>query len=143
MMINGKQVVDAVKPLHVSISDEDARLGKTKDPGKCAAARAIIRTIADAKSARVHVGRTYIEYPTKWVRYKTPVALKLEIVSFDRNKVAKHAVGNYTLYAPPPADRLDARKNKPAGKTAGKRKRPHIARIYRQIEGVRARGANR
>lgn len=143
MEIAGKKVVDAKKPLYISISKADATKGKTKDPAACAAARAIVRTVADAKSARVHLGRTYIEYPDKWVRYKTPDGLKVEIVSFDRGTNAEYAEGDYTLYAPSPADRIGARLGRGvSGKTAGK-KRPHIARIHHQIEGVRVRGANR
>jgi hypothetical protein len=141
MEIAGKKVIDANKPLHISVSKQDASAGKTKDPGKCAAARAIIRTIADAKSARVHLGRTYVEYPDRWVRYMTPNSLKLELVSFDRGARAEYAAGAYTLRAPAPTARLGARP-KPASKS-GKRRRPHIARIHHQIEGVRARGANR
>jgi hypothetical protein len=142
MRINGKKVVDATKPTQISVSQDDARKGKTKDPAKCAAANAIVRILKDAKSARVHLGRTYIEYPDKWVRYITPAALKIEIVSFDRGNKAEYSTGEYTLYAPPPSDRLGARK-KSLGKTAGKKRRPHIARIQHQIEGVRQHGANR
>jgi hypothetical protein len=142
MKIGGKKVVDAKRKLRISISKRDAALGKTKDPGGCAAARAIVRTIADAKAARVHLGRTYVEYPDKWVRYMTPVPLKVEIVSFDRGTKAEYSEGDYTLYAPSPSDRLGARP-KPQGKTGSKPRRPHIARIHHQIEGVRARGANR
>lgn len=142
MRINGKRVVDATKALRITVSKRDAATGKTKDPAKCAAANAIVRTLADVNSARVHLGRTYIEYADKWVRYKTPEALKLEIVSFDRGTKAQYAEGDYTLYAPSPADRLGARP-KDAGKTAGKKRRVHIARIHHQVEGVRARGANR
>lgn len=65
MNINGKKVVDAKAPLRISISRQDAESGKNKDPAKCAAANAIVRTIANAKSARVHLGRTYIEMPDK------------------------------------------------------------------------------
>ena len=142
MRINGKKVVDAKSPLHISISKYDASMGKSKDPGKCAAARAIVRTIVDAKSARVHLGRTYIEMDDKWARYRTPASLKTEIVSFDRGSKPEHTVGNYTLYAPSPTDRLGARP-KPVGKSGGKKRHTHIARIHHQIEGVRAHGANR
>lgn len=145
MRINGKKVVDAKAPLHISISKADAAAGKNKDPAKCAAARAVVRTIADAKGARVHLGRTYIEYPDKWVRYKTPEALKVEIVSFDRGANKEYAEGDYTLYAPSPTDRLghERKIGIPTGKTGSRKRRPHIARIHHQIEGVRARGANR
>lgn len=142
MKINGKPVIDATKPLQISISSKDAALGKTKDPGACAAARAIIRTITDVKSARVHLGRTYIEYKDKWIRYKTPESLKVEIVSFDRGAKAEYTTGDYTLYAPSPTDRLGMRP-KPTGATGGKHRRKHIARVIHQIEGVRAKGANR
>lgn len=144
MMINGKRVVDAKASLRISIRERDAASGKTKDPAKCAAARAIVRSIVDAKGARVHLGRTYIEYPDKWVRYLTPRSLKTEIVSFDRGTKSEYVEGAYTLLAPSPTARLGAR---PAStKTAGKTrwtKRPHIARIHHQIEGVRAHGANK
>lgn len=142
MEIAGKKVVDAKGALRISISKQDASKGKTKDPAACSAARAIVRTIKDCKSARVHLGRTYIEFPDKWVRYKTPEALKTEIVSFNRGGNAEYTQGDYTLYAPSPADKLGVRK-KPDGKTSGKKRRAHIARIHHQIEGVRVHGANR
>jgi hypothetical protein len=125
MHINGKRVIDATKPLRISISKADAAGGRTKDSARCAAARAIIRTVANAKAARVHLGRTYIETEKAWVRYKTPDSLKVEIV----------------LYAPAPTDRLGSRP-RPTG-TGRKTRRPHIARIHHQIEGVRAHGANK
>jgi hypothetical protein len=84
MEINGKPVIDATKSLRIQISREDAGRGKTKDPGQCAAARAILRVVPTAKGARVHLGRTYIETDKEWVRYTTPPSLKTEIVSFDR-----------------------------------------------------------
>jgi hypothetical protein len=143
MRINGKKVVDAKRSLKISLSERDAVLGKTKDPAKCAAARAIVRTLSDAKGARVHLGRTYIEMGDVWVRYKTPLALKTEIVSFDRGTNPQFAVGDYTLYSPSPSDRLGSRPKKPAGKSSGKKRRPHVARIQHQIEGVRAHGANK
>ena len=143
MRINGKHVVDATKPLRIEISKRDAALGKTKDPGACAAARAIIRTIADVKSARVHLGRTYVEHPDRWVRYKTPTALKVEIVSFDRGAHAEYTEGMYTLYVPSPTDKIGARRGRGASMTSGKERRAHIARVHHQIEGVRAKGGNR
>ena len=148
MEINGKPVVDATEPLHITISERDAALGKTKDPGKCAAARCIVRTIADAKAARVHLGRTYVEKADYWVRYMTPTSLRIEIVSFDRGAVAKYTEGHYTLPAPSPTARLDySKKNPREARAANKRKnhhrRPHIARVHHQIEGVRPHGANK
>lgn len=151
MRINGKKVVDASGPLKITITSRDAALGKNKDPGACAAARAIIRGYKDegAKAARVHIGRTYIEYDDKWVRYKTPNSLKTEIVSFDRGSKPEFMTGDYKLLRMAPCDRFGAR---PAAKKIGGPKetrntsraaRRKIARIHHQIEGVRAHGANR
>lgn len=145
MEINGKKVVDATKLLHIEITKRDAELGNTKDPGGCAAARAIIRSFKQegAKAARVHVSRIYVEYPDKWVRYRTPNTLKTEIVSFDRGRSAKFMEGNYGLLPIAPSDRIAARKRNAGNDPRTKSKRPKIARAVHQIEGVRARGANR
>lgn len=149
MEIAGKKVVDATKSLKITITPRDAREGKSKDPGACAAARAIMRTFRSegAKAARVHLGRTYIEYPDKWIRFRTPAALKTEIVSFDRGGKAEYAEGTYNLEKISASDRIGARKNKTAGKTSSanltKSKRPKVAWAVHQIEGVRARGANK
>lgn len=142
MYINGKKVVDATKPLRITINERDAALGKTKDPGGCAAARAIIRGYRSegAKGARVHLGRTYVEYEDRYVRYVTPRNLKTEIVSFDRGTRPEFMQGNYTLERIPPCQRVG---HKSSGSSGRRGKRPHIARIRHQIEGVRARGANK
>jgi hypothetical protein len=148
MEINGKKVVDATKLLRIEITKQDAERGRNKDPGGCAAALAIVRSFKKegAKAARVHLGRIYVEYPDKWVRYKTPAGLKTEIVSFDRGRSSKFMEGTYGLQPIPPTDRLGARA-KTQGRTSSsdltKSKRPKIARAIHQIEGVRARGANR
>lgn len=143
MEINGKRVVDATKSLRITITKRDASLGKTKDPASCAAARAIVRGIEDAKGARVHLGRTYIELPDKWVRYRTPNNLKTEIVSFDRGASPEYSEGTYNLEKIAPSDRVAARKRKPGNDPRTRSKRPKIARKIHQIEGVRAHGANR
>lgn len=142
MRINGKRVVDATRPLHITVTPRDAALGKNKDPAGCAAARAIVRGYREegARGARVHLGRTYVEFDDKFVRYRTPGALKLEIVSFDRGTKPEYSAGQYNLAPIAPSMRLGVKR----GSTSGRRgKRPHIARIRHQIEGVRARGANK
>lgn len=151
MKINGKKVVDASAPLKITITARDAALGKSKDPASCAAARAIMRGYRHegAKQARVHLGRTYIEFDDKWVRYKTPVPLKAEIVSFDRGNKPEFMAGDYKLLRMAPCDRFNARPadKKIAGPKETRNKpriaRRKIARVHHQIEGVRAHGANR
>jgi hypothetical protein len=150
MEIAGKKVVDATKSLKITITPHDASAGKTKDPGACAAARAILRTFKPegAKAARVHLGRTYIEYPDKWIRFRTPNSLKLEIVSFDRGTKPKYSEGTYNLERICASDRLRKRTERATNTTSAasqltKSKRKKIARAIHQIEGVRARGANK
>jgi hypothetical protein len=151
MQINGKKVIDASEPLKITITPRDAALGKTKDPGACAAARAIVRGYRDdgAKAARVHLGRTYVEFGDKWVRYQTPDTLRAEIISFDRGATPEFMAGDYKLLRPAPSGRLGARppETKIAGPKATRHKlhaaRKKIARVHHQIEGVRAHGANR
>lgn len=94
MKINGKKVVDARKPLLLEITDQDVARGDKKEATSCAAAVACKRQLG-AKSARVHLSRTYVEYDDRWVRYSTPSSIRTEIVSFDRGK--KFEAGEYKL----------------------------------------------
>jgi hypothetical protein len=151
MEIAGKRVVDATRSLHIVISPRDAADGRTKDPAGCAAARAIVRGFREegVKQARVHLGRVYVEYPNKWVRYKTPSSLRAEIISFDRGNQASFMPGDYTLQKISPADRVGAReaKYKIGGPEATRHKsrkaRAKIARVIHRVEGVRGHGANK
>lgn len=97
MHIRGKPVVDATLPLEIHITPEDVKSGRTKDPSRCAAARAICREM-HAPAARVHVGRTYIEKPDVWIRYDTPRSLRTEVITFDRG--GKFEPGPHVLKVP-------------------------------------------
>jgi hypothetical protein len=155
MEINGKKVVDATKPIKIKISQRDATEGATKDPGDCAAARAAKRDVPNCISARVHVGRVYVEQKDKWVRYFTPDALRTEIVAFDRGGTFQP--GEYELKAPSEHEseegRAKARKDARIGKVKRGRlgnaptKHPRktlVAKIKRhEVSGVRPKGANR
>jgi hypothetical protein len=136
MRINGEKVVDATKPLKLTITDRDVSLGNTKDPGACAAARACMRE-THATAARVHVGRTYLKIGEKWVRFNTGAALRSEIVAFDRG--GKFEPGEYKLSPPQPSHRASGKRQgtTPTRRTGKKRAKPHI------MTGVRERSANR
>jgi hypothetical protein len=141
--IAGKPVLAAEKRIMLDIVQQDISQGKSKDPGACAAARCILRQFANAISARVHLGRTYIEFKDFWLRLKTPDSLRSEIIAFDRGGAFEP--GHHELAPLCPSER-----KKYTGRRQGsneedvkkKRKRKHIARAYR-IPNVRARGANR
>lgn len=146
MEINGKRVVDATKKLKIRILKADTVKGANKDPGACAAARAAKRS-PNCLSARVHLGRVYIEQKDKWLRFKTGDALRSEIIAFDRGGTFQPGV--YEVSAPTMSDRPEYRRtkaqrernaakvdpNRPAHKKTGRKL--HV------VHGVRQRGANR
>lgn len=141
MEINGKPVVDATEHMMIDISPDDCLRGKTKDPGSCAAARAIMRDY-DVKAARVHVGLTYVEEEDRWLRYRTSAALRTELVAFDRG--GPFEPGTYMLSPPPKSATLEFQRthNKGASKRRnGKGKTPK--RTRHETTNVRPRGANK
>lgn len=148
MEIAGLKVVDATKPLTITVTAQDVKKGDTKDPASCAAARSLVRSGA-CTEARVHLGRTYLKTKTpagvaRWVRYRTPMAIRTEVVSFDRG--AQFTPGEYTLKPLGPFDRARAKLGKAQGSETNKT-RPHhkkIARIkHHAVSGVRHHGAVR
>jgi hypothetical protein len=151
MEINGKKVVDATSKATIHITPLDATKGANKDPAACAAARAAKRDIADCLSARVHIGRVYVEHKNKWVRYFTPEALRTEIIAFDRGGTFQP--GDYTLMPPSASEREEARKRKQGGSDTSRNKpgnlptkhprKLRIAKIKRhEVTGIRPKGAN-
>ncbi len=151
MEINGKKVVDATRRARIVITERDAREGDNKNPSSCAAARAAKRDVPECISARVHVGRVYIETPKQWVRYFTPERLRTEIVAFDRG--GSFEPGEYELKPPSKGETERERKKKRSGSETNRNggsaqtKNPRkvkVARIQRHaVAGVRPKGAVR
>lgn len=148
MEINGKRVVDATTKQRIHITKRDTTEGDNKNPSGCAAARAAKRDIPDCINARIHIGRAYIEYKTKWVRYFTPDRLRTEIIAFDRG--GSFEPGDYTLLPPGPSETTEARerfRNRVEVRRASKLKSPrrvHVAIVKRHaVSGIRPRGAVR
>lgn len=167
MEIAGKKVVDAKRPAKIVITVRDTKLGDNKNPSSCAAALAAKRDVPECLSARVHIGRVYIEHKDKWVRYLTPEALRTEIVAFDRG--GSFQPGDYVLKPPAPSETVEGRhkaytdKAYPKGRSEAQRakdraaidpNRPNqlkrhrktvkIARIKRhKVTGIRPKGAAR
>jgi hypothetical protein len=160
MEIAGKKVVDAKRPAKIVITVRDTKIGDNKNPSSCAAALAAKRDVPECLSARVHIGRVYIEHKDKWVRYLTPEALRTEIVAFDRG--GSFQPGGYVLKAPSPSETVEGRKersesqrikdraaaalsrSKPGHVSQRPRKALKIARIKRhKVTGIRPKGAVR
>lgn len=151
MKINGKKVVDAKKPTTIHITPKDIAAGDNKNPSGCAAARAAEHSIEGCISARVHVGRVYIEQESQWVRYNTSNALRTEVVTFDRG--GQFEPGAYTLRPISKYETTEGRKTSGSntnrnkvGNTVTKsaRKTLRVAKIKRhKVTGIRPKGANR
>lgn len=140
MKINGMDVKDATQKVKIKITKTDCTKGATKDPGACAAARACLRQVPDCHKARVHIGRTYLQVGEKWLRFQTPLALRSEIISFDRGGAFEP--GDYELRPLSVAERKGRGKRHSSG--APKHGRPGHHRIKPHIvTGVRQHGANR
>ncbi len=93
--IDGLPVINAKKPIKMTVTKADCKNGDPKHPDTCAAARCLMREM-HASEVRVHLSRVYIKTtPDKWVRYVTTKALRTEIVAFDRG--GAFAPGTYHL----------------------------------------------
>jgi len=129
--IDGLPIVDSHERAPIHITKNDVRFGAKKSPGKCAAALAAKRDY-HADEARVHLGRTYLRFGKKWVRYLTPISLKAEIISFDRG--GTFSPGDYVLGKMPPAKTMGKRQSA----SEKRRKHPRKRRgPYHIFTGVR------
>ena len=133
--IDGLPVVNITKPMMLTISEKEARTGKSKAPSQCAAALAAVRQVPHCTEARVHIGRIFLKVGKKWLRGKVPEALRTEIATFDRG--GTFAPGAYRIRPLAPSDLPDGRrmggKDKPSNGKKPKR-RLHV------LVGVRENG---
>jgi hypothetical protein len=89
-------VVNATMSRIITITEEDISRGEKRDPAGCAAAISCCR-LPRVAEARVHTSTTYLrERPgKKWLRYRTPSALKYGMIAFDRGGTLE--AGEYIL----------------------------------------------
>lgn len=128
MTIDGLPVVDAPKQLTIRISAADCKAGKSKNPAGCAAAVACVRQLQGVVQAKVHLGRVYLKTKGKWLRYRTPAAIRSEAISFDRG--GGFTPGDYTLTPTEPTN------NQYSAGAHGSRK-PQRRLPYHIVAGVR------
>ena len=150
MEIAGKKVVDARKPVTINSTPRDVATGDNKNPSACAAARAARHSIPECISARVHIGRVYIEQKDKWVRFNTPDSLRAEIIAFDRG--GSFQPGEYVLRPISANETTEGRarargeknRNQPDRNKARRRQTVLVAKVKRhEVTGIRPKGANR
>lgn len=85
-------VVDATKPLTISVTEKDSAAGSKKNPNGCALAKACERSF---DGAIISLSRAYMIKGRKAIRYQVPAAIARELVSFDRHQ--DFSPGEYTL----------------------------------------------
>lgn len=141
-MFEGLAVVDARRPLTVTVTKDDIRISKRKTNSVCAFAVAVQREYG-AKEVRVHLARTYIKAATKnlWVRYSTPAALRSEVIAFDRG--GEFMPERFTLLVPPKDNYTKRVVREKKRRRAGGALRAVILQKQRYVlKGVRVRHNN-
>ena len=133
-MIDGLPVVDAKRPLTLSVTKADISRAadSIQQPNSCAVARACYREL-HAKEVRVHLSRVYVRTNDhNWVRYVTPDAMRAEIIAFDRGGAFEP--GEFRLEKIQPSATLGAKRSSKKVRTVTGKKR----RKYTLITNVRA-----
>jgi hypothetical protein len=123
-------VVNAKMPLVIIITEEDIRRGAMKDPAGCAAAISCCRA-PRVSEARVHASTTYLREGKRWVRYRTPSALRMGMIAFDRGGMLEP--GAYILRPVQPSHQARGVRQGTPGDGA----RPKTKRPRHNILGVR------
>lgn len=82
LRIDGLPIKDATKEMYITVTKTDISRASTKDPAKCAVAKACERAMGT--EARVHLGRVYIKQGNGWMRFQTPSTMRNELLAFDR-----------------------------------------------------------
>lgn len=131
-----EEVVDATKPIRVSVTKRDSNEGRKKKPNDCALARACRRELK-ADGAIINVAFSYVIKGKTATRYETSACVAREITSFDRHQ--DFAPGDdYLLAAVTPCKRLgqDPRRGRGGSHTP---KKTHLAVHKHQTADIRVR----
>jgi hypothetical protein len=143
MKIAGTEVADAKEDITITVTKNDVRLGSLKDAKSCAMAQAVCRQ-EKVDEARIHFSRAYIRKGKKWYRFGVPMALRNEIIAFDRGGAFEP--GKYTLSPVQPSVRLgannsyrDPNRDARGREEGGLGKRSKRKRPYHVVSGVRKR----
>ena len=97
------QVVDALRPLEITVNDSDSNHSKPLSVDECALAQACARTF---DGAIIGIKTAYMIKGNKATRYVLGESITREIVTFDRHK--DFAGGIYRLLAPMGRKKLGA-----------------------------------
>lgn len=127
---NVKEVRDSDKPLIVNVTRRDCEKASAKMPDECAVAKSLQKKHT---GAIISMTTSYVIDEDKAVRYKTPMSVNKELVSFDRSKV--FAPGEYILKAPSKHEKLGPRERPQYSKSRNKNT---AKRVYHRTVGIRS-----
>lgn len=97
------EAVDSLKSIKVTVKPRDCSEGKRMQAKECALAKATKRQY-NADGVIIGLTKSYVIKGKKAIRYKTPVSVAREIISFDRH--SDFAPGEYHLANIEPSQRL-------------------------------------
>lgn len=135
MFPNVESIVDATKPVEVSVNRRDCKVSKRLNPSECALATAAKRELK-SDGVIIGMGTSYIIRGKQAIRFETPNSVKHEIISFDRH--SDFAPGDYYLNPPSPSKKLGKHnKSKTGGKYKSARRKFHkVARVRVMPKGI-------
>ncbi len=96
---NVTRVVDAKKPISITVTNEDDKRSKSKDHKECALATACQRQ-EHADGAIISVRSAYVIKGNTAIRYRVPSSVSREVVSFDRKGGFSTGTYQLTNYGP-------------------------------------------
>ena len=134
LSIDGLPVVDAKRPLVLRVTKADIvkAADSSKEPEKCAVARACYRELR-VQEVRVHLARVYLRTnKTNWVRYLTPKDMRAEIIAFDRG--GQFEPGEFRLVPVSPAMRFGVHRSVPST-NSGKGKKHKKYHLITNVRG--------
>lgn len=82
--IDGQEVGNAAVPLIITVEKRDIARGKRQNENACAVAVAAVRQVRGCTAAKIHLGVLYLMINGTWRRWRTPSAMRTEIIVFDR-----------------------------------------------------------
>lgn len=130
--INGLPVIDAKRPLTITVKRLDISRAKPQDEERCAMARACYREL-HCLEVKIYRSRCYIRTNDhNWVRYITPTSLRDETIVFDRGGAMEP--GEHTLRPPTGTSVLGSPRR------GGKETRQHRGRNH-LLTNVRAKAS--
>lgn len=132
-----KTISDSPKPLRITVTSEDVKGAKPKDPAGCAGSRSCNRTFG-TDGAIIGLRTAYLLFKNHVVRFRLSSAFQRQVIIHDTHN-AKFDPGSYELMKVGPKNKLGLPRNPDRRPKGGPKARPTKKRVYQQKAlGLRA-----